>query len=356
MSFLTMTSELTGVLPGLSPFLADSFVNNAWIDLCNRRTWGWLRLDGAVACPAQITAGAIAITRGLNTVTCDATASAALAVQQAAANPTVTNLQIRFGTAPPSTGQIYNIVAYDATAPAAIVLTLDRVVVEATSATSGYQCYRCYVNPPVVSGLQFLGWESFTDMVNGWTLKRDYSSAYFDARDPQRQAQGQSYFLGRYEQNRTADVVTGATAPNPNVVAGTPLYELWPQPTSGQTFYCRMKVKGARFTQPTDELPTNIIEEQTVLHVAKGKYAYPFALANRAHFPAFKDTDLPTLIRTELGLAQEDLANAKRQDDEQNLTSVHSRGHGLRATARGFKGMGNFPVDANFMQSHLLNF
>ena len=32
MSFASLSSELTGTLPGLSPFLADSFINRAWRD------------------------------------------------------------------------------------------------------------------------------------------------------------------------------------------------------------------------------------------------------------------------------------------------------------------------------------
>jgi hypothetical protein len=363
MSFLELTSQLTGVLPGLSPFLADQYINNAWIDLCNARNWAWLTIDGAVFCPAQITTGTVSITQLSTTVTCSATASTALLAQNLAATPTLTNLQIRFGATPQSIGQVYSIVALDQTNPAAIVLTLDRAVVETTNATSNYQCYRCYITPPVVPGTRFLAWESFTDMVNGWPLKLNSSSAYFDVLDPQRQSQGQAYNVGRYESNRTANVLTGATAPNPNQSAGVPNYELWPHPTSGQTFYVRMKVKGARFLQPFDEIPTNIIEPQTIMHVALGKYAYPFALANRAHFPAWKLIgDIPTLIKAELsavyGEPGGELRMAKRQDDEQQLTSVHNRGHGLRTGgARGvFRGANVYPIDSNFMQSHLIRF
>lgn len=358
MSFYTMTQELTGVLPGLSPFLAQKYVNDAWIDICNKKNWGFLRRDGAITCPAQITAGAVSITQGSTSVTLDATASAAMAAQQATANPTVTNLQIRFGSSTPSTGQIYSITGYDATVPAAIVLTLNRPVVEATDADAGYQCYRCYVPPPLVPGLRFLAWDAVVDMVNGWPLKLHYTSKYFDAMDPQRQSQGQAYMVGAYETVFTDSLITGATSPNPNQSAGVPLYELWPHPVSGQTFYVRMKAKGARFTLGTQELPTSVVEEAMVLDWALGRYAYPFALANRAHFPQFKDTDLPSLIRTKVATVEGQITSAYRQDQEQNQTDVYNRGHGLRAGAGAFGRHADpgYPVDANFLQSHLVRF
>lgn len=353
MSFLDLTSELTGVLPGLSPFLADTYVNNAWIDICNRKPWSWLRQDAAVFCPAQITAGTVAIVRGTATITASAAASAALAAQQATALPTLTNMQIRFGASTPAVGQVYSIIGYDATDPNAVILTLDRVVVEATNAASGYQCYRCYVTPPVASGTM-LAWLSFTDMVNGWTLKRDFSSAYFDAKDPQRQAQGMAYYLGSYEGNRVSNIVTGATVPNPNLSAGVPSYELWPHPTSGQTFYVRMKLKGARFIQPTQEIPTNVVDSQLIMHRALGRYAYPFAMAQASRIPAWKGLNLPTLIRLSNDSYDQGIMTALRLDEEQASSAVTNRGHGLRGGGGIGKGLTGFPIDSNFIQSHLL--
>ena len=358
MSFLDLSSELVGVLPGLSPFLADRHINRAWVDICNARPWSWLQADGAIFCPAQITSGTVAIVQGSATVTCDATASAALAVQQATALPTLTNLQIRFGPSSPSAGQVYNIIVYDVTVPAAAVLTLDRVVVEPTDTDSTYQCYRCYVVAPSPGGGRaFLSWASVTDVTNGWTLKRDYTSAYLDQRDPQRQAQGLGYYLADYQNTRIDNVMTGTTTPNPNQSAGVPNYEIWPHPTAGQKFYCRMKLKGQAFVQPTDEIPTNIIDEQMILQRALSRYTYPWALANQGHFPALRLSAAAygQLISDTYKLYNELLVTAKRQDGEQAEQMVWNRGHGLRTGGGGgFKGIGDFPIDSNYMQSHLI--
>lgn len=357
-TFLDLSSELAGYLPGLSPFLADSFVNRAWTDVCNRRLWNWLQQDAAVACPAQITAGTVSITRGSATVNCDAAASAALVAQEATAFPTVTNLQIRFGQSSPAVGQVYNITGYNAANPAAVVLTLDRVVFEATNAASGYQCYRCYVVPPVSAG-SFMRWESFTDMVNGWRLRKDRTSAYFDASDPQRQAQGLAYNVGSYEVNRVADPITGATAPNSNQSAGVPNYELWPHPTGGQTFYVRMRVKGQPFVQPTDgpSQYTNLVDDQLIIQRALYMYAYPWAKANAGHFPTMKGVNWSELIVASRNSYVTDLMpTAIRMDNDQGLQDVWNRGHGLRQRwGDRLRGSQGFPIDTNFIQSHLLN-
>jgi len=354
MAFLELSSELTGLIPGLSPFLADTYINRAWVDICNARNWNFLQQDAAIVCPTQITAGSVAIVQYTNTVTCNAAASTALLAQNAS-TPTLTNMQIRFGASSPSAGQVYNIIAVDQTTPAAIVLTLDRVVVEATNAGSGYQCYRCYFVPPVLGGMQFLAWTSLVDMVNGWKLTGNFTSAYFDARDPQRMAQGLAYNYGSYETNQTVDSLTGATTPNPNRSAGTPSYELWPHPTSGQTFLARMKLKGQAFVLPTDTQPGNIIDDQIIIERALGRYVYPFAKASVGQFPSLKGADWTTLMVNSQRTYSELLVTAKRLDDEQGLQSVWSRGHGLRGGRFGaFKGVTDGPIDANYLQSHLV--
>lgn len=354
-TFLDLSSELAGYLPGLSPFLADSYINRAWVDVCNRRLWNWLQQDAAIACPAQITAGTVAIVQGTATVTCSAAASAALVAQEATGNPTVENLQIRFGASSPAVGQVYNIVDYDAGNPAAVVLTLDRVVMETTSATSGYQVYRCYVVPPVADGA-FVRWASVVDMVNGFPLGRDRTSAYFDARDPQRQAQGLAYNIGSYETNRITSAVTGATAPNATRAAGVPSYELWPHPTSGQVFYCRMRLKGQPFVNPTDSPPTNLVDDQLIIQRALYMYAYPWAKANAGHFPTMKGVNWNDLIvASRTNYLTDLIPTAIRMDNDQGLQDVWNRGHGLRQGWGQGRGLSVFPIDSNFIQSHLLN-
>jgi hypothetical protein len=351
MAFLDLVNELTGVVPGLSPLLAEKYINRAWTDICRERTWEFLKTAVAVVCPEQTTDGSVSITQYSDTVTCDADASAALLAINTTAQPPLNRMSIRFGATSPAIGQVYNIIDADVSVPAAIVLTLDRIVIEATDADSGYQCYRPYIVPPT----DFLAWFSFVDMVNAWPLKRDFTSAFFDLKDPQRQAQGLAYYLGAYQSTESTDGIVSAT-PFPNLAVGTTFYELWPHPTSGQTFYARYNRRGVDFTSPTDVLPA-VIDDGLVISKALYAHAYPFAKANAANFPSFKGVNWTELIAIQKGNYDTDLITAKRLDNENALQDIYARGHGLRTGAGGsFKGMQDYPIDANFLQSHLVRF
>jgi hypothetical protein len=226
----------------------------------------------------------------------------------------------------------------DQTDPTAIILTLDRDVVEVTSATSGYQCYRCYIKPPIDD---FLTWQSFTDMVNGWALKRNFTSSQLDIKDPQRQAQGMAYYLAAFKGNP-------GTQPKPQ-------YELWPHPTSGQTFYVRFKRSGEPLFFASDSQPP-IIGDEVIIQRAYGWYAYPWAAVNVGRFPSLRGVGWVNLTLDAKAMYQGLLLDAKRQDEDQQSQDVMNRGHGLR-NGRAFwnRGMRDFPVDAAFIQAHLLS-
>jgi hypothetical protein len=351
MSLLSLTAELSGVLPGLSPPLAETFLNRALAQIYGKRTWSFLETDGVLVCPAMVTTGTANITQYTASVTLNAAASAALLAQTVGGSvPGLLQWQIRFGTSP-SLGFLYSIIDFDATNPAAIILTLDRVVQETTSTTSAYQAYRAYVTPPITD---FLKWESLVDVANAIPItgnRLTHSSATFDARDPQRTSAGLAYYLGGWGGNRVSDPVTGATVPNATVAAGTPIYELWPHPTSGQTFYCRFRRKGESLINPTDTQMSGISDALLLARVF-GWHAYPFAMANVGNFPTMKVANWPMLIASSRAEYKEELTDAKRNDDAQQLQSVWSRGH----TLRGGYGSSLVPADANFVQAHLLWF
>lgn len=352
MALLDLVAELTGTIPGLSPILAETYIQRAWETIRNKRLWAFLCIDGAVICPAVVSTGSISIVQYQSTVTLDATASAALLAQSSpGATPGITNLQIRFGATSPAMGQVYNIVAADITAPAAIVFTLDRIVQEATNATSTYQVYRCYVTPPVPD---FLRWESVVDMANAIRPRLDYSSAFFDARDPQRSSQGLAYYVGRYAAAWIPNPVTQATSPNPNVEQGVTIYEMWPHPTQGQVFYVRFRRRGTDLTSILDSQP-DAVPNSLIMARALSADAYPFVGANIANFPSFKGVAIGLLIQAKAREYEGLLQDAKRNDDETAMQSVLARGHGLRTRHNGaFKGDDQFPIDANYLQSHLV--
>lgn len=344
MSFQALSSELTGWLPGLSPFLADSMINRAWREVRDARLWSFLQEDCGIFCPAQITSGAVAIVQFSATVTCNAAASAALLAVSLPSPLTLTALQIRFGATAGSgsvqSGQVYSIASYDASTPTAVVLTLDRVVMDPTDATATYQAYRCYIKPVVDD---FLAWQSIVDMTNGWSLRLDRTSTEFDRRDPQRQAQWMAYYCGAFKGNPE--------------LQPKPQYELWPHPTSGQTFYGRYRRQGEDFENAADTQP-QLIPDSLIIHRALGYHAYPWAAANVGHFPALKTANFAVLMLDAKKMYQEDLVRAKKQDNEQELSDVWSRGHGLIHGGRfgRFKGITDWPIDAAFLQGHLINF
>ena len=341
MSFVDLYSELVGRLPGLSPFLAESFIQRAWREVRDERTWSFLQEICAIVCPVQVVAGTVSITQFSDIVTCDATASAALLAIALPAPLDLTALQIRFGGTgnTSSVGQVYSIADFDDTNPLAVVLTLDRIQVQTTNTVSGYQVYRAYIKPTIDD---FLKWTSIVDMTNGWRLRLNYTSDLFDVRDPQRQAQGMSYYVGSYLGN------PGLTQPRPQ-------YELWPHPTSGQTFLGRFRRSGESFNT-SDEEQAPIIPDSLILNRALGWHGYPWAQENSTRIPELKGVNWVQLAISARAEYPKELTRAKKQDDEQELQTVWNRGHGLVHGRAAFKGMVNFPIDANFMQSHLLNF
>lgn len=341
-TFGDLSAQLTGVLPGLSPILADTFINNAWRRVRDQRPWSFLTRDAVVICPAQVSTGTCNITRYSATVIGSAAARTALL---AIAAPPLDTLQIRFmGLA--STSQIYSIASYVDTNPT-ITLTLDRVVQEPTNTISAYLLYRCYIAPPDPT---FASWESLDDMANAIQItggRLSYTSAYFDVRDPQRQALGQAYYCGLFRRSTVAADLQ------------LPLYELWPGPTQGQTFYARYRSRGDDFTDVDDQLPA-IIPDDLVIDMALMHWAYAHVQANIGQFPALARVNWPTLFQEKRISLYGDttrvvvgsLQTAKRNDETLALQAVYDRGHGLKPTRPlGYYG----PVDSNWMQRHSIS-
>lgn len=340
MSFLELSSELSGRLPGCSTFLCDTFVNRAYREIRDARQWSFLQDICAIVCPVQVVAGTVSFTQFTETVTCDAIASAALLAIALPSPLDLTALQIRFGGTgnTSAVGQVYSIASVDQTNPAAVVLTLDRVIVQATNATSGYQVYRAYFTPTVDD---FLNWVSFVDMTNGWRLKLNCSSTAFDARDPQRQAQSMAYYVGSFLGNP-------GTQPKPQ-------YELWPHPTSGQVFLGRFQRAGEDFSAAADQ-QSPIIPDSLIIERALGYHGYRWAAENVGRIPQLKGPNYAQLMLESHAAYRDELVKAKKNDDEQELRTVWNRGHGLVHRGGGFKGLVDFPIDSAFIQSHLLNF
>ena len=335
-TFADLASDLTGRLPGLSPFLAESFILRAFRSIREERHWSWLVQDGAIVCPVLVSTGTFSYTQGGTTATADTPATAALASYPNP--PGLTGVQIRFmGTT--STGEIYNILTATGNP---LVITTDRAIQEATAAASPYLVYRAYVVPPVTD---FQSWISLVDMVNGFALTKGdlrWTSAAFDARDPQRQAFGLAYRCGFYKPQ--AQGYSAATNQQP-------IYELWPGSTQGQTWYVRFRRSG---TTPamTDTVP-GALPESLVLNKALAEHGYPHMLANNGNFPGMLKVDFKTLITVAQAEYRDRLQKTKLDDESIDLQSVYNRGQGLK-TGRWPNGQFPIPIDSNWIQGHAI--
>jgi hypothetical protein len=327
-AFLDLAAELAGTLPGLSPALAESYVTRAWQDITRARHWSFLGADAVLVCPAAITAGTVHVTLGSTTVTADTAATTAL-TPAITATPPLTSLQFRLPT-----GSLYSIAAVSAGPP--VVLTLDRAFSEPTALTASYQIYRAYLTEPPAT--DFMRWESLDDVQNQYAItgpRLTRSRVDIDRRDPARQSQGQA---------RELAALRGTP---------TPLWELWPHPTSGQTFLAFYRTNGGTpdYTDPTSTPPA-IIPESLILHRALAWYGYPWAQVNKGSYPRYQRTELMGLLLEAKKSYEKELLEAKTEDDEVQLNSVYNRGWRGHARPR----LAGLLGDAAYWQSHPIRF
>lgn len=321
-TFAEIVSEITGIVPGYSAFLAKRDVQKAWRDILNRRTWSFLVSEGGFNAPSLVQVGSVTITQNSELVVFDATAAAALdtAVTE---TPTLTERQFRISTA----GEIYSIEGWDSPTR---TMTLDRPVLEPTSTTSSFLVYQCYFPPPPESiqpdgSYDFNRWISILDPINGWTLKDNWSKARMDRIDPQRSSTSLAY---RYCDYKTDN-------------GNKPLWEFWPHPTSGQTYVALYKANGVAFTSGNQPLP-QCIPDGLLVDRTLYKYAYRWGQINAGRDPRLAKTNWGAMIRDADALWKVDLQAAKLQDENLYMTQL------IGAKRRGWP----FPIDAAYIQSH----
>lgn len=327
MAFVDLYSRLTGMITGLSPRLAQTFINYAWRDLLNAREWSFLIAEGGFDAPLLINAGTVNVTQNSASVVADTTAGAALNAV-VAATPALTARQFRVGQG----GSLYNITAWN---NGTRTLTLDRPFLEPSNATAQYSVYQCYFPPPPqakqTSGLyDFARYTSIKDPINGFPLSTETGMAWLDWRDPQRNVADLAYGIFDYK----ADSL------------GNPLYEFWPHPTSGQTYQCTYKRLGLAFTTGAQALP-QMIPEGLILNRALYAYLYPWAMLQAARTPGLRQVNWGAMIAQAEVMYKMDLQAAKLEDENVHLTAITG--------PQGDRGPGG-PIDARFVQGHDMSF
>lgn len=260
MSWATMSSELTGQVPGLDIMFAFTLVNRAWVDVQRKFIWSFLWGDAAIPTPIPVSTGTVTAVRGLNTIVGDTAASAAWATF-GLVNP-ITVRQFRVGQ-----GTIYNIIGYDISSHAPFgTLTLDSPYVDPLAGVGiGYQIIQSYFNAPTSD---FIWWETLLDPTSGYDLRTTLTREFVDARDPQRFQSGWPVGAIPYKIN-----------PNAGNFFQFPMYELWPTPTAGYTYTGQYFRRGKAFVNPTDAVLAPLGED-VVLALSK-QYAYEWAGANQ---------------------------------------------------------------------------
>lgn len=267
LNFGEMWGEVLQTFPNLSPFLAKRFVQRAVIDIYTSHQWSFLTAEGVLFSPAEIATGTFSIVQFSNTITADALAITSL---NGLSNPILTKRQIRFG----GFGQIYNIIGVDANFASNGILTLDRPVVDPTNTSSPYMVYRCYYGPPQdgVFGAEttdFIRYNTiYNPAISDWFRGIQVPRDILNKKDPQRTVVGNNpYYLFTYKGSSD----------------GTPLFEMWPHPTSAGAFLCSYQRAGVTLSANTDTLPI-VIPDDLVLEKSL-YYGCLWANKNQSRYP-----------------------------------------------------------------------
>ena len=269
MSFQTMTAEIRGAVPKLPWDYAQTLVNRAYLDASRRSLWSFHVLESNWTAPALINAGTATVVQTSNTVTFDATGSAALNAVATAPTFLFSSLiqrQFRIGI-----GTVYNIWGYSYNSGTGIAtITLDRPYQESSGSGVAYRIYQCYFAAPVQD---FHCWLSIRDIVNYNDLIYTKRRADIDMWDPQRTIQYIPTHVVPYQLDLNPASPTYQFQ----------LFELWSQPAWTLTYQLWCIRKGQPLVNPTDTIPPQLGED-CVLALAR-KYAYEWAEGNKGDQP-----------------------------------------------------------------------
>lgn len=323
-TLIEMAAELTGSIPGLSNLFARKYINQAYEEIQRDYLWSWNIGQGVLVIPTAVTAGSVAVTQYSNTITFDATATAALTA--ANSNPVITKRQFRV----PSSGPVYSITAYNTVSG---VATLDRIYTEPTDSAAEYTVYRAYYDAPSSDGgitpnTDFLRYLSINNDINGYSIvgKRLYMTRQeLNRRDPLRGAIGLPYYMAAYGPNS----------------AGQMQYEMWPHCVSALGLLCTYQKRHVDLT-PSQSFPEQA--PTLLIKYASYMFAYRWAQANAGRVPELKGVDWRFSLAESQKTYMQELVRAKKNDKE-ILLNIYRPGAGWTVDFQG-------PIDSNFMQSH----
>lgn len=247
MALIDMSSEITELVPAMSRVRAKTLVNRAWKYVQDSCMWSFQLGQGGFSTPEVTTAGTFSCALGSNTVTGDATASAAWLALPAYWAPTLQQIRAQGFS-------IYSIIALNATNPNAVVLTLDRNFVDPLPFFTGvgYQMFQAYIPAPV----GFKRWLTIADMFNCWALDIWTSRRTVDLADPARLYTSNPAMALPLGQDKR-----GAGTVNASATLGQQLYELYPNPQTEISYQTYYVAEAPYLVNNSDTLPSPIDEE-----------------------------------------------------------------------------------------------
>lgn len=278
MAYLDLIAELRGTVPTVPFDYCKKIINRAWKDIRNNNLWSFQLYDGPNwIAPPLITAGTVTVNQGVNSVTFDATALAAL-IDGETNYSAITQRQFRVQSSGSPWGTIYNIWDFDSVTG---IATLDRPFAERSGTDLQYNVFQCYFTAPYEDHLTFT---TVRDMTNFNDLFLNKTRQWVDYQDPQRTLYFFPTYCVYYQQDQN-------TASN---TYRWPMYELWGAPT----YLLAWQLYGIRrypdLVANSDTLPP-AISEMTIMSQAK-YYAYEWAEANKGSIPRNQGPDFKFLM------------------------------------------------------------
>ena len=278
LTFADIKSKVLAQLDILPPAMLGDFVNDTLRDIYNENEWGFLAKKDIIRTPNIINTGLASVTKFSETVTLDAVASAVVIAITENDVPLIER-QFRNAGASANTGNqfSYNIIDFDISNPAAIVLTLNQPYWDDTNAATAFQILKIFYNPPYVTNsnndqvIDFKFWKYFISLK---LRRRLFTSTTLD-------------IINKFDPARNfVDDPRHVIAHPPNSDEGFPLFELYPAPKYERIYEVIWQRRGLELINERDIIPSSL-DKELIIAKAKRK-AYEWVLANMHKRPELK--------------------------------------------------------------------
>lgn len=278
LTFADLKAKLAGSLDIIPPARLGDLINEALGDIYKSNEWGFLMKKDIIRTPALISNGFASVTKFSETVTLDATASAAILALNENDVPLIER-QFRNASTSANTGNsfAYNIIDFNISDPLAVTLTLDQPYWDETNAAIKYQIIKQYYNPPFIEDtnknqvIDFKHWKYF---INLKLRKRLILTTTLDV-------------LNNFDPSRNyLDEARHVVAHPPSSDDDFPKFELYPIPKFERIYQVIYQRKGLKLVKESDIIPQTL--DENLVRVRAEYCAYKWALANVHKYPELK--------------------------------------------------------------------